>query len=302
MLQLTITNANTLKKIIWKENLNKTEYAQPSDNQEIYPLIAWEKIENNPIPTIITKNGNGNIYITSAPNILLNGNKFEGTTELKNQDGIQYYDKYGVLYSFRILIEEFPKYEVKPSEWKNYNHITSVRTGCERLIPRRIVNESCQYGSKRQIDFTKRMVIEKTCITLPKGQNCELQTFENEPYFNLNQFAKYCYNEAKKSGFHKEESSKKKLKISNYLMNLHGEISELWEAYRKGNLNNPCDKAEKMKENDIEVLTCMEEELADIIIRAGDTAAAFGIDLERAVLNKIKFNRTREYRNGNKIC
>jgi hypothetical protein len=43
--------------------------------------------------------------------------------------------------------------------------------------------------------------------------------------------------------------------------NLHGEVSELWEAYRRGMLDKPCDK------KTAEPLTCLEEELADIIIR-----------------------------------
>lgn len=122
--------------------------------------------------------------------------------------------------------------------------------------------------------------------------------------FNLNQFAKYCYSESKACGFHKDEEQGEKdsKDLSKYLMNLHGEISELWEAYRNNKLNELCDKSEKMKDNEIVPLTCFEEELADIIIRCGDLAAAFGIDLEKSVSNKIKFNRTRDYRNGGKLC
>lgn len=83
--------------------------------------------------------------------------------------------------------------------------------------------------------------------------------------------------------------------------NLHGEVSELWEAYRSGKLNEPCDKAHKMKELGIEPLTCIEEELADIVIRAMDTAQEYGVDLGRAIVAKDAYNQTRPHRHGGKI-
>lgn len=258
MLILTITNVNTLKQYSWHESDDVGHTPK-----ELQKLIDWQKIENNPIPTTITKNKE-KILIVGAANVLLNGNKFEGSKELKDQDGIQYFDRYGVLESFRVSIHNAPQLMIKEE-------------------PLQISNVYCpSYNTKSGINF--------------------FAGFDNEPYFNLNQFAEYCYNESKKSGFHEEENFANPEKLSNYLMNLGEEIFELWGAYRKRKLNSPCDKADKMKENNIEILTSFEEELADIVIRSGDLAKAFGIDLEKAVRNKIKFNRTREYRNGNRIC
>lgn len=43
-------------------------------------------------------------------------------------------------------------------------------------------------------------------------------------------------------------------------------------------------------------------ELADLVIRAFDAAGEFGIDLHAAIVDKMKYNRTRAYRHGGKVC
>ena len=85
-----------------------------------------------------------------------------------------------------------------------------------------------------------------------------------------------------------------------YATNLHGEVSELYEAIQSRTLYQPCDKAKKMEDAGLEPLTCAEEELADVIIRALDTAKAMGIDIGRAVQVKSAFNETRPFRHGGK--
>ena len=48
-------------------------------------------------------------------------------------------------------------------------------------------------------------------------------------------------------------------------------------------------------------LTCKEEELADIIIRACDSCIELGItDIEGIIIAKHQYNQTREYKHGNK--
>lgn len=51
-----------------------------------------------------------------------------------------------------------------------------------------------------------------------------------------------------------------------FIANLHGEVSELWEAYRTESLGLPCDKTPD--------LTCAEEEIADLVIRFLDWTQA----------------------------
>lgn len=109
----------------------------------------------------------------------------------------------------------------------------------------------------------------------------------------LNELAKRIYDFNVTMGWHTGAPD-----LARYLMNLHSEISELWEAWRKGEIAKPCDKAAKMSEP----LTCMEEELADILIRTLDTAHVWEVDIDRAVRIKMEFNATRPHRHGGKLA
>jgi len=108
----------------------------------------------------------------------------------------------------------------------------------------------------------------------------------------LNKLSEKFYNIAAKSGFHENDN------MPTFISNLHGEVSELWEAYRKSQLFSPCDKASAMSEP----LNCIEEELADIIIRALDTAKSYNIDIDKAVRVKSAYNETRSFKHGGKIA
>lgn len=120
----------------------------------------------------------------------------------------------------------------------------------------------------------------------------------------FNKFAKFCYKEAQDRGFHESGPIAPPYhddKVQSFTANLHEEISEFHSAWRNKRLDQPCDKAEKMAQHGLPVLSCAEEELADIIIRALDTAATLGIDIERAVEGKMLYNRTRSHRNGGRL-
>lgn len=93
---------------------------------------------------------------------------------------------------------------------------------------------------------------------------------------------------------------KGRIDVATFCTNLTGEISELWEAYRKGELDKPCDKAAKMKSLGLPGLTCAEEEIADILIRTLDTAEFWGLDISRAMKAKHLYNASRSFRHGNK--
>lgn len=105
----------------------------------------------------------------------------------------------------------------------------------------------------------------------------------------LNYWAHEVWRNAEEHGFHDAGVNDA---MPAWISNLHGEVSELWEAYRRGSLNEPCDKPVS--------LTCAEEELADIIIRALDTAEQLGINIESAVARKHEYNKSRPFRHGGK--
>lgn len=81
--------------------------------------------------------------------------------------------------------------------------------------------------------------------------------------------------------------------ISRFVANVHAELSELWEAYRQGEMDSPCDKSGLP-------LSCLEEEMADVLIRVFDTAGFLGVDLARACALKCAYNQTRGHRHGGK--
>lgn len=108
----------------------------------------------------------------------------------------------------------------------------------------------------------------------------------------LNDLARAAYENAKSKGFHDNDGDPVSC-YARWTANLHGEVSELWEAARKGILDNACDKSINANH-----LTCEEEELADIIIRVLDTAGARGIDIGRAVDVKMAYNATRPHMHG----
>ncbi len=113
----------------------------------------------------------------------------------------------------------------------------------------------------------------------------------------LNELADHVYETARSKGFHDEP-----VPMAVSTANLHSEVSELWESFRNGTLNRNCDKSEKMKALGLEPLTCLEEELADIVIRALDTARENGVDIGKAVRVKDAYNAKREFRNGGKAA
>ena len=107
----------------------------------------------------------------------------------------------------------------------------------------------------------------------------------------LSTIAIECWQNAEAHGFHNNGANNTP---AVWVANLHGEISEFWEAYRLGKLVSPCDKPIP--------LNCAEEELADEIIRCLDVAKQMGLDIGRAVRIKHQYNLERPYLHGNKLA
>lgn len=74
----------------------------------------------------------------------------------------------------------------------------------------------------------------------------------------------------------------------------HSELSEALEEYRNGHYMWKIYYSGQGKPEGIAV------ELADLLIRIGDTCKHFNIPLEEALLLKMKYNKTRPHRHGGK--
>jgi len=95
----------------------------------------------------------------------------------------------------------------------------------------------------------------------------------------INCFIKECHAVAKEKGWWEEARNEGEL-----IALMHSELSEVLEAMR----NHAPKEA-------------VAEELADCCIRIFDYCGAKNIDLEKAILKKIEYNKSRPYRHGKKF-
>jgi hypothetical protein len=86
--------------------------------------------------------------------------------------------------------------------------------------------------------------------------------------------------------------------LGDQFANFHCELSEAWEEYRDGHPLTEIRIHIDPKKGEGPVGFPIE--LADLLIRVFDTAAAYHIDLDLAFCTKAAYNKTRPYRHGGK--
>jgi NTP pyrophosphatase (non-canonical NTP hydrolase) len=101
---------------------------------------------------------------------------------------------------------------------------------------------------------------------------------------------RHVYGVAKSRGWHSGEPD-----IWKFLGNLMAEVAEAWEEARE-----PYFEPTRTYYREDGKPEGLPTELADVVIRAMDTAESFGIDLEAAIAEKSAFNETRPMRHGGK--
>lgn len=127
---------------------------------------------------------------------------------------------------------------------------------------------------------------EKLKILLRKGGSQQVKENGISAFvFEWNTLEEAVYDLAVSKGWWEKERNK-----GEALALIHAEVSETLEALRIE--DKPSEKAVGFN--------CVEEELADIIIRVMDFARGFGYDVAGAIEAKFTHNTGRPYKHGNK--
>ena len=114
----------------------------------------------------------------------------------------------------------------------------------------------------------------------------------------MNELAKQIHEYAKAKGFWDKPRD-----TGTLLMLIVSELAEAMEADRNGRIANIGKFHKGIALDDIfeaSIKDTFEDEMADTIIRILDLCAAKGIDIDKHIELKMKYNATRSYRHGNK--
>lgn len=109
----------------------------------------------------------------------------------------------------------------------------------------------------------------------------------------ISEMQQQAYENAFAHGWHSEERS-----FGELIALCHSELSEALEEYRKGYL--PSTAYYSYTGNDTAKPEGIPSELADVVIRIADMCGQYGIDLEKIIIEKMKYNESRPYKHGGK--
>ena len=107
----------------------------------------------------------------------------------------------------------------------------------------------------------------------------------------INELVEIAHNNSVNHGFWEKERN-----FGEVIALMHTELSEAFEEYRHGRGLN-----ETYYENGTKPCG-IPSELADVVIRIFDFCGGNDIDLEKIILEKMEYNKTRPYKHGDKKC
>ena len=114
---------------------------------------------------------------------------------------------------------------------------------------------------------------------------------ENNPVFNIKELQKAVHDNAIEHGWYQDNETRH---FGDLISLCHTELSEAYEEYRNGKGFNETYYSTKGKPEGIP------SELADVVIRIMDMCEYYNIDLEKIILEKHEYNKTRPYKHGGK--
>lgn len=152
--------------------------------------------------------------------------------------------------------------------------------------------QSVEYLIGRVEDGEKRIRELEAELASSKGQNFDraktLTTLRDEAYEN-----------AKAHGFHDVGRT-----VGDAMMLLCTEVAEAFEAYREGAVVNETkyEGSPTFKGTDGKLYkpVGVPSEIADVLVRCFDFCGEHDIDIERVVLEKMAYNRSRPFKHGGK--
>lgn len=106
---------------------------------------------------------------------------------------------------------------------------------------------------------------------------------------NISKLVDKAHGAAIASGWHDTERS-----VGEDIALMHSELSEALEAYREYETVESVLRCDDEKPEGVII------ELADVVIRIADFCGKHGLNLEEAIKEKMRFNKTRPYRHGGK--